>query len=288
VIALVAVVFAARVPAWWIVVSTNVVVSAGIVALALADRRFGGVVLGFVHAWYLAALVFPAFKQLQLVISPLHRGVDYDRWFIAADRWLFGTDPTRWLSQFSHPIATEVLLVAYASFYFVFLVPGVEVYRRPDRRAFHWMLFTCVYGFYLTFVAYLFLPAVGPRLTLHDYATIETEPAGLWLTPYLRRFVDAGDSIPARAPLDAAKAVAQRDLFPSGHTMMSLVLVWCCFRYHLRTRYVVAVVGSLIILATVFLRYHYVVDLIGGATLAGVCLATAGPVCRALDGRDDN
>ncbi|HUK62946.1 MAG TPA: phosphatase PAP2 family protein, partial [Dongiaceae bacterium] len=228
-IALVAVVVAARIPAWWIVLSISAVVWVGVIALALAHQRFGGATLGFVHDWYVAVLVFPAFKELQFVISPLHRGVDYDAWFIAADRWLFGTDPTRWLSRFAHPLATEVLLVAYTSFYWLFLLAGIEVYARADRRAFRWMFFTCVYGFYLVFVGYLFLPAVGPRLTLHDYATIQTEPRGLWLTPYLRRFVDAGDSIPLGAPLEAARAAAQRDLFPSGHTMMSLVLIWCCF-----------------------------------------------------------
>ena len=100
-------------------------------------------------------------------------------------------NPTR-LTHFAHPVLTEVLQVAYTIFYLLFLAAGLELYRRKDRAVFHFYMFTCVYGFYLSYLGYFTLPAVGPRFTLHDFGMLDQELPGLWLTPYLRWFVNAG------------------------------------------------------------------------------------------------
>jgi membrane-associated phospholipid phosphatase len=83
-------------------------------------------------------------------------------------------------------------------------------------------------------------------------------------------------------PNDVAIAVTQRDVFPSGHTMMTIVLTHLSARYRLKTRYMMYVVGSLLIIATVYHRYHYVVDLAGGLLFAAVCILTAEPLYRAV------
>jgi membrane-associated phospholipid phosphatase len=75
------------------------------------------------------------------------------------------------------------------------------------------------------------LPAVGPRFTLHDFTTLEQELPGLLLTPYLRWFVNIGESVPMGVSSVEAMAGAQRDVFPSGHTMMTLVLMVLSVRY---------------------------------------------------------
>jgi len=86
------------------------------------------------------------------MIKPIHRGRDYDDVLIAADRWLFGVDPTHWLMQFSTPWVTEILQIAYTLFYVLFLLIGIELYRRTDKDPFHFFMFTCVYGFFLSYV----------------------------------------------------------------------------------------------------------------------------------------
>jgi membrane-associated phospholipid phosphatase len=49
-------------------------------------------------------------------------------------------------------------------------------------------------------------------------------------------------------------------------------------RWKVRARYIVYVVGTLLILATVYQRYHYVVDLFAGFCFAMVCIGTAWPL----------
>ena len=81
-------------------------------------------------------------------------------------------------------------------------------------------------------------------------------------------------------PNDVAMAKAQRDIFPSGHTMMTLVLIYCSFRYRVRVRYLILIVGLLVVIAAVYQRYHYVIDIVAGVLFAILCLLT----CRAVYG----
>ena len=122
--------------------------------------------------------------------------------------------------------------------------------------------FLVVYGFYLSYVGYFVLPAVGPRFTLHDFHALNTELPGIWLTNGIREFVNSGESIPS----GVLRAIdyAQRDAFPSGHTQLTLVILYIAFINRLRSRWVLLVVGSLLIVSTIYLRYHYVVDVLAG------------------------
>jgi len=167
----------------------------------------------------------------------------------------------------------------------LFLLIGVELYRRNTKDHFHFFMFTCVYGFYLSYIGYFFLPAVGPRFTLHDFSALNRDLPGIFLTPYLRWFVNFGGSVPMGVPNAEAIAGTQRDVFPSGHTMMTLVLMYLSMRFRIRLRWFIAVTGTLLIVATVYERYHYVVDLIGGSAFMVVCVATAPLLYRSIRDR---
>jgi len=280
-----------RVPHWWLMILINSGAVAAICLLAWARHATNNPLLAIVHDWHVAPTVFFTFKELYFIIRPLHGGRDYDSVLIAADRWLFGVDPTRWLMQFSTPWLTEILQIAYTLFYLFFLAVGYELYRRERKDDFHFFMFTCVYGFYLSYLGYFILPAVGPRFTLHDFSALNRDLPGVLLTPYLRWFVNFGGSVPMGVSNAEAIAGTQRDVFPSGHTMMTLVVITLSMRFRLRLRYAVLVTGILLIFATVYERYHYVVDLIGGALFMLVCILTADRLfrfCMAALGKADS
>ena len=274
--------FSGRIPHWWLMVPINIAVISLICLLGWARHTTGNRILALVHDWHVAPTVFFTFKELYFMVKPMHLGRDYDSLLIAADRWLFGVDPTRWLMQFATPWVTEILQIAYTLFYALFIILGVELYARKEKDVFHYFMFTCVLGFYISYIGYFFLPAVGPRFTLHDFAALDRDLPGVWLTPFLRSFVNFGGSVPMGVPNDVASAGTQRDVFPSGHTMMTLVLMYLSVRYRVRLRWFVIVTGALLILATVYERYHYVVDLLGGAACMILCVAAAPRLYRAV------
>ncbi len=275
-------VFASRIPNWGLLIGINVGATILIVALAVTRHRTGSKFLGYIHDWYHGPLVFFTFKELYYMIKPIHFGKDYDDWLIAADHWLFGVHPTQWIYQFHHPVLTELLQIAYTSFYFLFLIVGYEFYRKGQMDLFLYFMFTCIYGFFLSYLGYFIFPAIGPRFTLHDFSMIDTDLPGLWLTPLFRAFVNLGESIPMGVPNAVSMAASQRDVFPSGHTMMTLVLIYLASHWKVRSRYVMYTVGTMLIIATVYQRYHYVIDLVAGAVFMFICVRTSWPLYRFL------
>ena len=264
-------VFCGRVAQWLPLVAIDIVVIGVIFFLAWGAKEKGSRLLVGLHRWYCYLIILFVFKEIYLMVHPINP-TDYDRVFIAIDHWVFGVNPTQWIGQFAHPLLTELLQIAYFSYYILFIILGVELYRRYAIEHFDKAAFMIVYGFYLSYLGYFSLPGVGPRFTLHDFSMLETELPGVLLTNTLRAIINAGESIPSIR--DHAIDLVQRDVFPSGHTQLTMIVMALGFRYRLKSRWVLLGFGSLLILATVYLRYHYVVDLVAGALLAWFTLWT--------------
>jgi membrane-associated phospholipid phosphatase len=284
-LSLISLLFAARVSHWWLLILINFGVIAYAFLIAWLRHKTGNRLLRWLHDWNTIPLLIYCFKEVYFLIQPIYRGRVFDWLLIEIDRLLFRVDPTIWLMGQSHPYLTEILQVAYSLFYILFLIIGYEIYLRNDMGQFSRLRFAIAYGFILSYTGYLLLPAVGPRFTLHDYAKINIELPGVLLTPHLRWFVDSGDSIPVGASNAVACVLAQRDAFPSGHTMMTLVLITLGFQWRIRSRFLILAVGALLIVATVYLRYHYVVDDLAGAILAVLCLRTTHGFCALIRNR---
>ena len=243
-------------------IAINVMVIFFVISISRLSQKYSNIILNGIHNWYIVPIVPLTFKQLYFMIAPIH-GRDFDFLLIEIDRWLFGVDPTVWLSKISFPLLTEVVQIAYSSFYFLFIIVGYELYKKKDREKFHYAAFLIVYGFYLSYIGYFFLPAVGPRFTLHNFFTIDMELPGVFITNYLREFVNFGESIAKGIPNPAA--IVQRDVFPSGHTQLTLILMFITKKYKMKVTAFIWITGILLIFGTVYLRYHYVVDLLAGA-----------------------
>ncbi len=268
-----------------IVAGVSLTASAGIVVLAHAVVSRSGKILLAVYDWYPVPGIFLVFKEMHIIIQSIGSS-DWDVVLIAIDHAMYGVHPTVWIGQFTTPLLTEILQIGYASYYFIMLAVGVEVFMRSDKEKFSYTLFIIVYGFFLSYLGYAAFPAVGPRFTLHDFFTLDADLPGLFLTTSIRDFLNAGESIPKGAI--NALALAQRDAFPSGHTQMTLISLYLASQYRLRSRYVLYVFGTLLIISTVYMRYHYVIDVIGGVVFAVVTIWTAQKLFRRLDGQRKN
>ncbi len=255
------IVFYQRVDNWLVHVTLNTFVSGLIILLAYLDKYRGNILWQQLHYWYPVPLIFAVFKQFYFLVKPI-RGVDYDDALIEIDRFMFGGDPTIFLNQYSHPVLTELLQIVYATFFFLPVILGINLLLNDKEKEFHFMTSAVVLGFFLSYIGYLLVPAIGPRFTLHDFDLKNIELPGLFLTNYLREIVNAGESIPA-GTLNPAEVV-QRDVFPSGHTQMTLIVMYLSVKFKSCFRYFFLVNGSLLIFSTVYLRYHYVIDVMAG------------------------
>jgi len=253
--------FYTRVEVWQTLVALNVLIITGILALSHAAMTSHARWLRLLHNWYPIFMLLFVFKETYYMVHPIHP-IDYDSYLIAADFYIFGVHPTHWIAQYSHPLLTELLQLSYNSYYVLLLLPVIELYQRTNRAQFFTAGFLLIYGFYLPYLGYFLFPGVGPRFTLHEFGLLNIDLPGVWLTESLRDFVNTGESIPKGVA--NAVAFAQRDIFPSGHTQVTLVALYIAFTDRIRTRWIMLPLGTLLIISTVYLRYHYVVDVAAG------------------------
>lgn len=252
-----------RIESPFLLIGINLFVSVVIIVVARLAQHSSSKLLLTLYDWYPAVLIYFVYKELYVIMHAFAMP-DCDDVLIAIDRWMFfGVDPTVWLYQFSSPVVTEILQIAYTSFYFLMTAIALELYLKKEFQKFSLVMFAIVYGFWLSYIGYLLVPAVGPRFTLHDFHKTDVELPGLWLTEFFRDAINAGESIPKGAP--NAVELAQRDVFPSGHTQMTLIVCYYAVKFKARLRYILIFLGILLIIGTVYLRYHYVIDLIAGA-----------------------
>ena len=56
--------------------------------------------------------------------------------------------------------------------------------------------------------------------------------------------------------------------FPSGHVFMSVISVYYALQADIITGFFMAIIGATIILSTVFIKQHYIIDVFGGIVFA--------------------
>jgi membrane-associated phospholipid phosphatase len=250
-----------RIDTWLIWIGVNLFIIIIGFTLAYLESKFDNEFWNAAHYWYIVPVVLITFKELYFMIKPI-RIYDHDEMFILIDRWIFGTDPTLVLWKISTPVLTEILQIVYGTFYLLPILLGLFLLRKKRYVAMDYSVFIVIYGFYLSYLGYFIWPGIGPRFTLHNFETINQDLPGLFLTNFLREIVNSGESIPA-GTLNPAEVV-QRDIFPSGHTMITLIVMYLSFRLKSRSRFFFIPIGALLIFSTVYLWYHYVIDLVGG------------------------
>jgi membrane-associated phospholipid phosphatase len=62
------------------------------------------------------------------------------------------------------------------------------------------------------------------------------------------------------------------DAFPSGHTAVILITLFFSLKYRKKTFFFFLIPVLGLIFSTVYCRYHYVIDVLAGIALAGLCL----------------
>jgi membrane-associated phospholipid phosphatase len=177
----------------------------------------------------------------------------WDDTLFRLDRLLVGTTPSLLLQPLVHPALTEALSLCYGLFIPYFATSLVWYFFRelPVARRF----FAGLLGLYsVGFLGNLLVPARGPYIAL----------AGLFTVPLV-----GGPITEANAAL-VALGSSHVDVFPSLHCAASAFILAFDHR-HSRGRFrlfLVPVVG--LWLSTLYLRYHYLVDLLAGFALAAL------------------
>lgn len=239
------------------------VVLAAVLATGTIARRF--------HRgarWYRAGLAIVGLPIVFSAMAWLLPAVHPEPWeftFLAFDRAWFGGDPAVLAAGVLPPVVVEILQLTYASFYALPIVAALAALRGSGTAAFDRALVLLVGAFLASYLGYLLVPTLGPKVVL----AYDEPVRGLWLTDALRTAIDAGEANPW-------------DCFPSGHTWLSVTSLLVAWRWNRRAFWFLLAPASLLIASTVLLRYHWVIDVVAGAALAWPCAR----LCDHLADRD--
>jgi hypothetical protein len=219
--------------------------------------RWGGAAGSLLYRFAILATLLGTFFQLREILPAVSPWA-VDARIYAFDVDLFGFEPSVWLDRFVTTATTEWFAFFYFLYFLILTVHALPAlfWLRNDR-----ILARFGVGVLMVFLTahllYMVVPGWGPYWYLKG--TFQHELAGPTFWPLVRETVDAGG--------------AQKDIFPSLHTAVPTYLAIFSFRHrHIAPfKYswpVMAFLATQIIVATMFLRWHYLVDVVAGLTLA--------------------
>jgi membrane-associated phospholipid phosphatase len=232
------------------------------VALLLVEIKVPNPTSWYFRCWYPLPYVGSCYKEMALLI-PAVRHSDADRWLASVDFRFWGAHPTIWLERIYSPALTEYLQLVYTLFVPAVLLVAFLLWRGRRYPEFQYYAFLIALGFLASYVGYLVVPARGPRFLLKSFEHLPLR--GLWLFENMQHTLDRLES-------------AHYDCFPSGHTELTVLACWSSRLVSNRLFGAYFCYTLSIIFATVYLRYHYTVDLLAGAALA-VTLILVSPYC---------
>ena len=249
-------IFQGQIPLWRSLLLRYMVLLGLLFVLKLSSdrKRIGKTSEFFLHFSPLL-FVIVIYESLGDLIQ--HLQPDIDPLLIRIDFFIFGVHPTIWMEQWITPWFTDVMSLAYVSYYFLPVIFIVTLYLKNRMLEFDEAMFILAFGYYVSFIGYILFPAIGPRYALTHLYSVPLE--GSFLTDFVRDVLNA---------LEHNK----RDCMPSGHTQIVLMILYLARRYGKVLFYVFFPIICGLILSTVYLRYHYIVDLFAGVAFAAGCI----------------
>ncbi len=276
ILTLIYIVFNTRIDYWFLFIPLNIALIFLIhalvnkyesnVALGKINEQGKSSLLKILRYWYGVAAILYIFKQVYIIGFSL-KPSDLDPVFIGWDLMLFGVNPTQWVHQFANPFLTEFLQIVYVYYYPMIVVFGLELYLWHRYKEFKYTIFILFFSFFLSYLLYMLFPANGPRFHLHEFSAITNELPGIFLTDYIRSFLNMGESIPSN--VSNPEFYVQRDAMPSLHTITAFLIMWLSRKFRSKSFYFYLPYFICMVIATVYLRYHYVVDIFGGLIVCG-------------------
>lgn len=215
---------------------------------------------------WLYHLVFPTisilaiFDSLEYIVHAVNPQ-DIDPLLIRLDYLILGGHPTVMLEGIMHPLLTDLLQIAYTSYYLLPFTLGIVLLTQKREQDFDQALFMIMLCFYLSYAGYLLFPAIGPRFTMDHLQTNDLR--GLVLTAPIQELLNRLEGV-------------KRDAFPSGHTGIALTVLFLAYKFEKKLFWIFLPFVSALIFSTVYLRYHYVVDVLAGIILTALTLFFGG------------
>ena len=220
-----------------------------------------GVQLALLSWWY------PDTYELNKILPNL------DHLFAGYEQQLFGCQPALLFPQaITNPVFSELMHLGYAS-YFPLIAIVTLFYFFWRFTEFNRAVFVILASFFLYYVIFIFLPVTGPQ---YYYEAVGLDKIAQGIFPNLHDYFATHDE-PMTMPgysdgffyqcVASAHATGERPTaaFPSSHVGITTILLFLAWRTKNRLLFFgILPFYVLMCMATVYIRAHYAIDVIGG------------------------
>jgi hypothetical protein len=222
--------------------------------------------------WLPLVLVACVFDNLE-DYTGIIRKIPIDDWLYRTDVALFGVEPTVAVARLYRPLLTDWMATCYGIFFITPMFLGIALCLRGRGADFREMATAVMLQMWLGFFLFICLPAGPPRYypLLHDSVFRSRIPSLLGINDYLQGTWDTYDPLLVRSA------------FPSLHCaygLMTAIYAWRfgdgVFPRHPRLFFWVTLPLQLSLFAsTVYLRHHWIPDMVVGWTVSLVACTVA-------------
>jgi membrane-associated phospholipid phosphatase len=220
---------------------------------AAKETRFG-VSFGtqwwhFWRHWYPHLFFLFCFEELAHLMT-LFTPEWQDAKLLAFDHWLTGVQPTIWLEQLATPLRNDGMQFFYLTYFTYLLILGGILYYRREWQAYWSVMTYSMVGYMCGYLIAMFFPIESPWFAL----------AGTWKAPL------AGGPFTATINFIEHFGRVRGAAFPSEHVAGATAAVWGAWKFRRRLFWVMVPFFFLMCVSTIWGRYHYVADILGGMT----------------------
>jgi len=172
----------------------------------------------------------------------------FDSILYQIDQQLFAYQPSIEFSQkYSAPLFSEIMYLGYFSYYVLNAI-SILLYFFYDKKQTTRVVFIIIFSFFVYYWFFILFPSVGPQYYLD--LGLRSVPAGLLFQEKIKYLLDLGEE-----PTGA---------FPSSHVGMALIFMILIYRISSKYFWVMVPVCIVLTFATVYIKAHYFIDIIGG------------------------
>jgi membrane-associated phospholipid phosphatase len=212
--------------------------------LAFLNHRYSNGFMSFIKNLY--PLIFISFFYTETsYLKNIFIGTNLDAQVAHLESYLWGCQPSILFSEnVPQPWFCELMNICYFSYYLITSGVCLAIYFKNRAESYE-SIFIVICSFYLYYIVFALIPVAGPQFF---FEFTEAEP------PYLFGKIMHYILINAEEPTGA---------FPSSHVGVSLVLSYIAFKHQKMVFYISLPFVIGICFATVYLKAHYLVDVIG-------------------------
>ena len=201
----------------------------------------------FWRHWYPHLFFILCFEEMGKLVHLVDPGWK-DAKLMAFDRWLTGVNPSLWLEHLVHPALTEFMQFAYFTYFVYLLILGGILYYQRDLENYWAVMSYSAIGYVFGYVIAMFFPVQSPWFTM----------SGMWHSEL------TGGPFTALINLIEKCGRVHGAAFPSQHVAGAMAALLGAWRHRRWLFWVFLPFVACMCVSTVYVRNHYVADVLGG------------------------